>query len=436
MRRLVKKAIHVYRNQGLGAIADKSVRFAAKRLRRVSGKLRFKRVTYDQKRLQEEFAFVSNDIFQITSDDIAASKKATSRPRAQTIQTATWFVPYFDHFGFNGVQTIFRFIEKMSKEGVHSRIVIFDNPAFNVDSFEKQMKDSFPAMENYEIIVFGEDKLKGVRDLPESDVAFCTIWMSAYVLLRYNKTRRKYYFIQDYEPMFYEAGSTSALAQSTYRFGFTGVVNTPGLLAAVNQRDGLQGMSFIPTVNLERYHPDPARKPGKKVRIFLYARPLNPRNAFNLGILTIKLLLDKYGKKIEIITAGADWSETEYGLKGKITNLGLLKSLDEVADLYRTCDIGFSFMLTPHTSYQMLEYSASGMATVINRNADHGWLHQDGINCLLAEPSPADMAKKIGQLIDDPALRTRLVKAAQKELAYTWEQQMDMLWNEVANGEK
>jgi glycosyltransferase involved in cell wall biosynthesis len=432
--RLIKKAVRVYKNRGLKGLAHKTRRYAGKRLRGAGEKLRFKRVSYDQKRLREEYSFLSNEIFQVTADDIAASRKVSSGPKPTNIQTATWFVPYFDHFAFNGIQTIFRFIEKMSKEGVKNRIVIFDNPAFDAANFETQMKDSFPGIENYEIVVFGEDKIKGVKALPESDIAFCTIWMSAYVLLRYNKTRRKYYFIQDYEPMFYEAGSTSALAQSTYRFGFNGVVNTPGLLAAVNQRDGLEGMSFIPTVNLQRYHPDPSKKKSKKVRIFMYARPYNPRNAFNLGILTIQQLLKRYGKNIEIITAGADWKEAEYGLKGKITNLGLLKSLDEVADLYRTCDIGFSYMLTPHTSYQMLEYSASGMATVMNHNEDHLWLHKDGVNCLLAEPSPADMAQKISRLIDDPKLRQKLVTNAQKELAYTWEQQMDRLWNEVTNG--
>jgi hypothetical protein len=223
MRRLVAKAILVYKNQGIGGVADKGVRFATKRLRKLSRKLSFKREAYDQKRLNEEFDFVSNEIFQITSNEIAASKKACSYPRPERITTATWFVPHFNHFGFNGVQTMFRFIEKMSKEGVKNRIVIYDNPAFDVAGFEVQMKASFPDIKNHEIIIFGDDKIKGVQNLPESDIAFCTFWVSAYVLLRYNKTRRKYYFIQDYEPMFYEAGSTYALAQSTYRFGFTGV---------------------------------------------------------------------------------------------------------------------------------------------------------------------------------------------------------------------
>jgi hypothetical protein len=79
----------------------------------------------------------------------------------------------------------------------------------------------------------------------------------------------------------------------------------------------------------------------------------------------------------------------------------------------------------------MQEYTASGMATVMNRNADHQWLNKDGVNCLLAEPSPADMAHKIGLLIKDAALRAKLVKNAQKELGYTWDQQMDMLWNDI-----
>lgn len=431
MANLINKAANVYKNNGFGGLVRKTAGFTKKRLHRLKTTLSFAPETYEAKRLREEIGFVGNDIFQITQADIDASKKVTHGP-TPTIKTALWFVPYFDHFGFNGIQTIFRFIEKLSIEGVKNILVVYDRPTFDVDAFKEQLQKSFPRLENYEVIVFGDDKVKGVAALPASDISFCTIWVSAYILLRYNKTKRKYYFIQDYEPMFYEAGSTYALAEATYRFGFRGVVNTPGLLAAVNQRNGLEGISFIPTVNRELYYPDASRR-TKKVRIFLYTRPLAPRNAFSLGLLTIKHLIDAYGSKIEIVTAGAEWDEAEYGLKGQITNLGLLKTLPEVADTYRSCDIGFSFMLTPHTSYQMLEYTASGMATVMNRNEDHLWLHKDGVNCLLAEPSPAAMAEQIGKLIDDPGLRAKLVSNAQKELEYTWDQQMEALWNDVKN---
>jgi glycosyltransferase involved in cell wall biosynthesis len=433
MNSLIKKAKHVYRSQGLAGVAKKGRSTLKYRTRGMRRSLSSRPETLEQKSLREEFNFASNAIFQITSKDIELSRQATAGPKPNEIMTATWFVPYYDHFGFNGIQTIFRFMEKLSLEGVKNHIVIYDNPTMDTSKMRQEISDHFPDLNNYQITVFSDDKLTDIAKLPPSDIAFCTIWVSAYVLLRFNKTKRKYYFVQDYEPLFYVAGSTSALAESTYRFGYRGIVNTPGLLAAVNQEHGLEGVSFIPAVNHALYYPDPQRN-NERVRIFFYARPSNPRNAFNLGILTINQLIEDYGSKIEIITAGAEWDERQYDLKGKITNLGLIKSLDEVAALDRTCDIGFAFMLNKHTTYQMMEYSASGMATVMNNNEDHHWLHKDGENCLLAEPSPSAMAEKIGLLIDDPILRKNLVDKAQKSLGYTWDQQTEMIWNEIKNG--
>jgi glycosyltransferase involved in cell wall biosynthesis len=430
MSKAADKAVQVYKNQGLAGVAKKGRSTLKYRTRGLRRRISPHKETLEQKDLREEFDFVSNRIFQITAEEIALSKKACAGPKPEGIKTATWFVPYYDHFGFNGIQTIFRFIEKLSREGVRNTIVIYDNPTMDTSKMKHEIETHFPDTKNYEIIVFGDDKLAAIEKLPPSDIAFCTMWVSAYVLLRYNQTKRKYYFIQDYEPLFYVAGSTSALAESTYRFGFNGIVNTPGLLAAVNQEHGLEGVSFIPAVNHALYYPDP-KKHNDKVRIFFYARPLNSRNAFNLGILTITRLLEKYGKRIEVITAGAEWDENQYGLKGKIVNLGLIKSLDEVAALYRGCDIGFAYMLNKHTTYQMMEYSASGMATVMNNNEDHHWLHKDGENCLLAEPSPAAMAEKIGLLVDDPELREKIVSNAQKSLGYTWEQQTDAIWKHL-----
>lgn len=428
----VKKVVGVYRNHGFVGLAKKSRSYAGNQMFKVRRKLARQEETFEQKNLREEFAFVSNSLFQITTDDIVASKEATNGKVPKKIKSATWFVPYFSHFAFGGIQTIFRFIEKLSIEGVENRIVIYDNPAMDVEGLKKEIEHYFPQLKNYQIIIFDEDKDKGLRNLPASDIAFCTLWVSAYLLLRFNKTKRKYYFIQDYEPFFYVAGSTFALAESTYRFGFRGIVNTPGLLAAVNQRHGLEGISFIPAVNQELYYPDPGRD-NQKVRIFFYARPMNPRNSFCLGVTTIKMLLDKYGDKIEVIAAGSEWNEAEYGLKGRIINRGLIASIEEVAALYRSCDIGFAYMLNKHPSYQMLEYAASGVATVMNYNEDHLWLYRDGENCLLSEPSPAAMAEKISLLIDDPALRNKLVDGARESLGYTWQQQTEMIWNDIKN---
>ncbi len=427
MRKHLKKASNIYKNQGFVTLLEKSMRFGKTKVTESTQRFRSK----EQKELWEEYGFVSNPIFQITAADIAKSRQATTGKLPKTIKTANWFVPNFGHLKFGGIYTIFRFIEKMSVEGVTNRVIIYDNPSFDVAGLKEQISENFPNLKDYEIIIFDHAR-DDVNNLPESDIAICSFWVSAYLLLKFNKTKRKYYFIQDYEPLFYPGGSTFALAESTYRFGFRGLVNTPGLLAAVNQRHGMEGISFIPAVDQSLYYPD-QKKDNERTKIFFYARPKNPRNAFNLGIVIIQQLIEKYGDKIEIVTAGAEWNEAHYGLKGKITNLGLLKSLDEVAALYRSCDIGFCYMLSKHPSYQPFEFMASGMATVTNNNEDNLWLLKDGQNCLLSEPSPAAVAEKISMLVDDKKLRQTIAKNGLESLGYTWQQQTDMIWKDIKN---
>ena len=85
--------------------------------------------------------------------------------------------------------------------------------------------------------------------------------------------RAKFYFVQDNEPQFYPAGAASALVEETYRFGFPGIVNTPGL-ADVYRSYGNPAVSFVPAVDLERYHPSTEpRDPAAPVRVFFYGRP-------------------------------------------------------------------------------------------------------------------------------------------------------------------
>ena len=416
-RSLPQNALWVLKNEGPVMFSKKTVKIVARKAG-IKRRLKF----------SENYQFLANPLFQITEKDVKLSKEASCRPM-KSVRSVLWFVPYFDHITYGGIYTIFRFIEHIAKQGVTTTVVVYDNKYLNVDKTKAEITSHFPGLENVQLIVLDLEK-QSINDLPESDIAFSTIWMSAYVLLKYNKTKRKYYFVQDYEPLFYEGGSTYALAESTYRFGFTGVVNTPGLLWAINQRHGMEGVSFTPAVDKRYYYPFP-RKPNKRVKIFFYARPNNPRNAFELGILTIQHLVRTYGKKIEVITAGANWNEADYGLKDLIDNRGLLSSLKEVGDLYRSCDIGFVFMLSKHPSYQPFEFMACGMATVTNRNEDNLWLFKDGENCLLSEPSAAAMAEKIGKLVEEKDLREKMSKTGQKNVNFDWNPELKNITNYI-----
>ncbi len=97
----------------------------------------------------------------------------------------------------------------------------------------------------------------------------------------------------------------------------------------------------------------------------------------------------------------------------------MLRSLEEVAALYRSCDIGLVFMHTKHPSYQPFEFMASGMATVSNINPATEWLLRDGENCLLTPPLPTPTAERLRRLVEDPELRARIAAAGLAEVGGT-----------------
>lgn len=427
MREILKKSAQTIRDNGVSGFSRKLLRYGAARL----DALRPASVRY--KSLLQEYREVAVPDFQVTNEEIVESRRLTRQKAEGPIRSAIWFVPSFSHLSFGGVFTIFRVIEKLSREGVFNTVVIYGEPFFNSEKTISQISREFPGLKNYQLKVLGKSGLT-VDDLPEADLGFCTYWTSAYLLLKYRRVRRKYYFVQDYEPLFFSAGSISALAESTYRFGFTGIFNSPGLGNATMGRHGMDGFSFVPAVDTSLYFPDfeAKRRGNRKVRLFFYARPANARNAFNLGLVAIQQLVQRFPERLEVVAAGSKWDESAYGLKGRIRNLGLLKTLRDVAEVYRECDIGMVFMLSRHPSYQPLEFMASGMATVTNRNEDNLWLLRDRENCLLSEPSPAAMAERVGELVCNEDLRMAIARRGHEDVSgRSWEVEIDAVWRQI-----
>jgi glycosyltransferase involved in cell wall biosynthesis len=344
-------------------------------------------------------------------------------------RSVIWFLPYFNHIYFGGTYTLLRFAEHFAwAHSVTTHFHCYDADPSKVPTLAAEVQRTFPGLAGATFT----DSRRALDDLPDSDMAIATLWSSAYPVMRLRNVRAKFYFVQDNEPQFYAAGAASGLAEETYRFGFPGIVNTPGL-AEVYASYGNPAASFVPAVDLDRYHPaQEPRDPQAPVRVFFYGRTNSPRNSFGLGISALHRLKRDYGDRVEIICAGEVWNPGQFGLHGEIRNLGVLGSLDEVAELYRSCDIGLVFMQTKHPSYQPFEFMASGMATVSNINPATTWMLCDGENCLLTPPLPTPTAERIGRLIDDPELRRRIARAGMEQVrAIRWEEQIESIWAKV-----
>ena len=347
-----------------------------------------------------------------------------------------WFVPWFHHPYFAGVYTILRFADHFAREhGVRSRFCIYDSPAADSHvAVARKIGEAFPALAGSDVSQWRRNASGDpFAHLPPADVAMATFWTSAYHVMRYNRCRAKFFFVQDFEPAFYPAGSGWALAEETWHFGFPGIVNTPGL-ADVYRSYGNAAVSFVPAVDTARYHP-PARRPsedGGPLRVFFYGRPGQPRNAFGLGLATLAKVKERFGDRVEIVSAGADWHPGAYGVRGRIENLGMLPDLDAVADVYRSCDVGLVFMLTKHPSYQPLEFMASGMVTVTNANPATEWLLRHDENALVAPPAVSLVAEQITRALEDPELRARLSAKALAEVRETrWDEQLERVWGTI-----
>lgn len=276
-------------------------------------------------------------------------------------------------------------------------------------NFNMGMQKYFPETE-YEIISYSK-----VFDL-SVDIAMCNFWLGAYPLIKFNNCKEKYNLVQDHEANFYESGIVSTLAERTLTFGFYKIVNSGALLKYVEFIDkDAKAYRYLPGTDKNIYYPVENKKFDKKTyKIIFYGRPSVPRNAFALLAVVFKNVKIALSDRVEIISVGEEYDVKDVGLEGIVTNLGKLKSLDELGALYRECDIGVSLITTPTFSYQHLEYMSSGLCLVTNNQEGISDFLQDGINAVVCEPTVDIMITKIINLINNVDSMQKISKAGQE----------------------
>ena len=102
---------------------------------------------------------------------------------------------------------------------------------------------------------------------------------------------------------------------------------------------------FDPSVDSRIFHDRGRVDKGKPWTLFCYARPGHPRNGFELLAAALRIVKEKLGEDVRIVTAGADWDPAAYGLRDVLLNLGNLGYATTGA-LYRACDVGVAMMMT------------------------------------------------------------------------------------------
>jgi glycosyltransferase involved in cell wall biosynthesis len=312
-------------------------------------------------------------------DEELGEKRAGERKLA-----INWVIPPMD-VGSGGHTTIFRMVRYLEARGHTCRLYLYrhnPNERISMDSQQANYAAGWPEM---------TVALRDANDGMESaDVIMATSWETAYQVFNAPSEGVKCYFVQDFEPAFFPMGSNYILAENTYRFGFKGITAGGWLAQKLSEEYGMEcgAFDFGSDAGVYRYENDNPRKD-----VFFYARPHTARRGFELGCLVLEQFAREH-PDVTIHLAGADVSK--YKLPFRFVNHGVVAPA-QLNELYNQCAAGLVLSLT-NMSLLPLEMLGSGCVPVVN-DGPNNRLVSDNPFIEYVEPSPAAMARRLGEVL-------------------------------------
>ena len=298
--------------------------------------------------------------------------------------------------GSGGHTTLFRLIRGLEQRGHHCTVLLYDVHKGNLINHRNVIRTGWPALAaDIEAV---PEKLSGF------DAYVASSWDTAHVLA----TRRDpeapsaaYYFIQDFEPFFYPRGSLYALAEDSYRFGFTHLALGPMVAATLRREVGVD--AHVISFGSDQTSYSRVNDHNRSGVVF-FARPLVDRRGYQLGRLALQEF-HKLHPEQEIHIYGSRVS----GWDIPITQHGTLSSR-ELNELYNQTISGLALSFT-NVTLVASEMLAAGNLAVLN---DHEFARSVLTNpeAVWASATPSSLASALSAVVTDPQRTARSRRAA------------------------
>ena len=308
-----------------------------------------------------------------------------------------------------GPNTVINLACRIAQQGVSVRLVsTMEAPTIDPRWFRSHAKSLLGDGDVPDIPIVSAAQADQPLRIGPQEVFLATHWTTAQQLkavLPRLPIRQFFYMLQEFEPGFYAWSSNFALAVETYGLDFWPIVNEAILadyllaqpLGRLNDPVTRQrAVVFEPAVDSALFYPaspDASRRPR---RLLFYARPTNMRNMFGLALKALRQAV------ADPVYAG--WDFVSIGSRGSVPDLPLghghvmrpapWMDYAGYGDLLRKADILLCPMLSPHTSYPVLEMAASGGLSVTNTFATKTAESLNALsrNILAVEPTIAGFA--------------------------------------------
>lgn len=300
-----------------------------------------------------------------------------------------------------GAHVIVQEAQKMLELGV-------DVYLYNIMAYRKVFQENYPLSKVP--VVWGVRECDFQKYVDEFDV----ICASANRTLKYFDFTgpKAAYYIQDFEPYFFEEGSAGyqeAFASYTVRPDLVRVTKTNWNAQEVLEHCGVSCEVIGPSVDLEMFYPA-ERAESSRVRICAMVRPSTPRRAARKTMEILKRIKGNYGEKTEITIFGSD-GETEPDFFSQpfadfvYRNLGIVKH-GSMREVFQGQDIFVDFSEYQAMGLTAMEAMACGCAVIVPRNGGTVDFGQNMRNCLMVDSrDEADCIEALGRLIEDKELR-------------------------------
>jgi O-antigen biosynthesis protein len=323
-----------------------------------------------------------------------------------------------------GYKHIFNLAYYLADRGHHVNIYI--EPIAHLTNFTTEKVKIF-CEDN-----FGKSKAIihcGHDNILESDIAIATNWPTAYVVAKLINTRFKAYYVQDYEPDFYQPEEDNfARAEATYDLPLCIITLGKYLSEILSKRNKID----YPFVNFPLHEEFLAKDPiihrhlsgDRSCSILFFARPHIPRRNFALGVEALHKLY-QHNSNIQLKLYGLDES---LELPFPYENLGVLTQ-NETAEAMRTSDIHLSFSMT-NISTVVFEAMACGCATVEVDVASVRAMVEEG-NCLLCEPNSEAVFKALMTLTTNDEMRRNIANSGYESVRQLTLQNMCLQFEKI-----
>ncbi|MGL4663244.1 MAG: glycosyltransferase [Culicoidibacterales bacterium] len=327
-----------------------------------------------------------------------------------------WFVPPFSA-GSGGHMNIFRTISFLEKAGYKNDIYIIGSLK-GIEEYEAAavVRETFFEIEADVYYV----KYNNIDTIARYyDVTFATSWDTCYYVHGFSQTKKRAYFVQDFEPYFHPVGSTWHMAENTYKMPFDFIVTAGEWLKKKMLGYGFERVySFGFAYDKDAYFK--RERTEKAKQITFYARPETERRGFDIANVALEKIALKYPDS-KIALAGSSIL-SHFPIPYEYIDKGVL-SREECGELYANSDVVLVMSLT-NLSLLPFEVAASGGTVVMNRGENNEWVDPENSYFFYCDVEAESIFNAIDHVLQNPSEVEKKHHAINAVIAdITWEKE-------------